>query len=109
MTVADVTSGSLFDSLRLGTGDGDDEIVVREVEMRKISLAKRAEKAAEAHGKKLEPANLDVSIFEPVDFFRVVLRSINRGGREHVREGFEDAFGAADISKPVADKGDVWS
>lgn len=73
--------------------------------MRKIALAKRAEDATEASWKDLEPADADVAVFEPVNFFWVVLGSINRGGWKKVRDRLQDAFGAANVSEPVANKG----
>ena len=72
----------------------------------KSILAKRAEDFTKVGGESLEPANAYFPVFEPVDFFLVVLRGVDGGVWKKVGDGAQDAFGAANRDKPVADNGD---
>ena len=106
MTITEVESISLFDRFSFGAGDRDDEVVAAKVELGEVFLAKWAEDATKAGGKSLEPTNMNVAVFKPVDFFGVVLGGVDGSAREEVANRTENAFGAADRDKPVADNGD---
>ena len=106
MTITEVESISLFDGFGFGASDRDYKVVVAKVELGEVFLAKWAEDATKTGRKSLEPTNMNVAVFEPVDFFGVVLGGVDGSAWEEVADRAEDAFGAADGDKPVADDGD---
>lgn len=83
------------DGFGFGAGDGDDEIIMAEVEMREIELAQDGENAAEGGGKKIEPAGFDGGIIEPVDALLAVLGGVDGGVGIEVVEFEKNFFGAA--------------
>ena len=104
MTVAEVVLG--FDGFGFGAGDGNDEVIIGEIEAGKIELAEGAEEFAEGFGENLEPAGADVGVGEPGDALLAVLGSVDGGVGVKAVEFEEDFFGAARGGEPVADEGD---
>lgn len=92
-----------------GAGDGDDEVVIGEVEAGEIELAEGAEEFAEGGGENLEPAGADVGVVEPVNSLFLVLGGVDGGVGIHVMKLEEDFFGAAGGSEPVAGERDARS
>lgn len=84
-----------------GAGDGDDEVVISEVEAGEIELAEGAEEFAEGGGENLEPASANIGVVKPVNSLFAVLRSVNRGGRIHTMELEENFFGTAGGGEPI--------
>ncbi len=84
-----------------GTGDGDDEVIIGEIEVGKIELAERTEEFAEGGGENLEPASANIGVVKPVNSLFAVLRSVNRGGRIHTMELEENFFGTAGGGEPI--------
>lgn len=65
--------GGEFDGFSLSTGDGNDEVVIREVKVTKIDLAERAKKFAESGGKNLQPTGFNGGVIKPVDTLFAIL------------------------------------
>lgn len=101
--------GFRAEAFGFGAGDGDDEVVIGEVEAGEIELAERAEEFAEGGGKNLEPAGADVGVVEPVNSLFLVLGGVDGGVGIHVMKLEEDFFGAAGGGEPVAGERDAGS
>ena len=53
----------------------------------------------------MEPADINFAVFEPVDFFLVVLGGVDGGVWKKVTDGTEDTLGTTNGSEPIADDG----
>ena len=101
--------GLRAEAFGFGAGDGDDEVVIGEVEAGEIELTEGAEEFAESGGKNLEPAGADVGVVEPVNSLFLVLGGIDGGVGIHVMKLEEDFLGAAGGGEPVAGERDARS
>lgn len=83
MTITDMSGTSPpfgifgFDTLGLGTCDGNYEVIIGQIEMIKINLAERGEEAAEFAREDLQPSSLNLGIRKPIDALRIVFRGVD--------------------------------
>ena len=105
MTITEVGFG-LY-GLCFGASNGDDEIIICKIEVRKIKLTERAEEAAKGSWKNLEKAGMNLGVLKPVNSLLVVVRSVNRGVGIKFVESEKNTLGATDSVEPVDNKSDA--
>ena len=99
---------SWLNKLSIGTGNRDNKVIFREVEMGKEVLAERDDEATRPGRKELEPAGANIHTLKPMRFARAVLGGINWSIFVYFMKSQEDFFGAAELGEPVTNESNFY-